>query len=140
MATRSRRAAAATAEAAGEEDAAPEPASQRPETAVDKDLKADLKATVACDGKADREDGGGLSKRQVARVLLAANVLSFMAFIGCIARASPINTAHDCCEQWPDVVLRRTEDFPQPSFRFPNPFLYADGATRCWIHACVGLR
>ena len=107
MATRSRRAAAVAAEAAGAENAAPAPAAQRPETLPDEDPKADPKATVAGDGKAEEEgtvagggkadgEGGdglseqeekkeGLSERQVARVLLAVNVLSFAAFIGCVS-------------------------------------------------------
>ena len=99
MATRSRRAAATAAEAAEAEDAAPEPAAQRPEISSDKDSKVDPPAMDSGDGKVEGEGGGGMSERQVARVLLAVNVLSCVAFIGCFARASPTNTPHDCCEQ-----------------------------------------
>ena len=95
MATRSRRATATAAEATGADDAALEPAAQRSETLPDEDPKADPKSTVSGDGKAEGEGGGGMGERQVERVQLAVNVISFAAFIGCVARASPTNTPHD---------------------------------------------
>ncbi|KAJ1469545.1 hypothetical protein T484DRAFT_1851326 [Baffinella frigidus] len=64
------------------EGGVPETAAQRPEPAPDADPKAEPIPTVAADGQGEAEGGGGMSERQVGRVLLAVNMLSFVAFIG----------------------------------------------------------